>query len=62
MTEDRKKELTLMSATLNGEPARVCRNRGDFAYIEQIHTGLGCQWSWRSAEAILQLGGSFRSC
>lgn len=47
---------------LNGEPARIRRGYHDrFAMVEQIKTGLGCEWSWEAAERIAQAGGNFRS-
>lgn len=62
LTEERKRELARMEVSLNGQPARISRRRKDFALVEQIATGLGCEWSWRSAERIALAGGDFRSC
>ena len=47
--------------TLNGLPARISRRYERFAYVEQIESGLGAEWSWEAAERIAQAGGDFRT-
>lgn len=61
----RKLELSQIAVRLNGKPARISRRmvkdgRGP-AYVEQLASGLGCEWSWEAADRIARAGGDFRT-
>lgn len=59
--EERKRDLCNRRVRLNGLPARISRRYERFAFVEQLATGLGCEWSWNAAQRIVEAGGDFRS-
>lgn len=47
--------------TLNGNPARITGTHRRFAVVTDLTTRLSAEWSWESAERVVQNGGNFRS-
>lgn len=57
----RRRELTQMVVTLNGEKARIGGAKLPFAVVTQIKSGLSAEWSWEAVERIVSNGGDFKS-
>lgn len=54
------------TCTLNGVPARVCGRMLRYAIIIQtvpLDSGnyVGCEWSWRAVNTIMESGGFFHT-
>lgn len=56
---ERRRELTQMIVTLNGEKARISGAKLRFATVTQVKTGLSAEWSWEAVERIVARDGRF---
>jgi hypothetical protein len=56
-----REALCKVDVTLNGLRARIVRPTSRYAYVRQVDTGLGCDFSWDAAARVIARGGDFRT-
>lgn len=57
---DARRELCEAKVTLDGQPAKICGTRNEFATV-RMGTGLAVEFAWATVALIVSRGGAFKS-